>query len=187
MPVARPDSSRNTTDRREIVGSARWSPVAITIPQANTVMMTVRMAVARFDGTPATPIFARIAVAAAATAERDAKNSQLIGEVYRALNMSRLTATLTSIRSKVRSGQCQRVAAPRLDGLGQPRVITGRAVMTRQSLQAAALVAALACLVAAPAAAQRYTAKQTGNVVELQDTTAQMVVPVVTTVGRPYR
>lgn len=43
----------------------------------------------------------------------------------------------------------------------------------------------LAC--AAPAAAQRYTAKQNGDVIELADTTAQMNVSVVSSLGDAWR
>lgn len=53
---------------------------------------------------------------------------------------------------------------------------------------APALVAVLALVVATPAAAQQqYTAVKTGNVIELRDTKADMFVPVVIAVGRPYR
>jgi aldose 1-epimerase len=48
-------------------------------------------------------------------------------------------------------------------------------------------VAALALVLAAPAFGQRYSAVKTGNVVELKDSTAEMVVPVVVSVGRPWR
>jgi hypothetical protein len=58
--------------RLPIRGIARCSPVANTSPQANTRTTTVRTAVASVEGTPRTPTFARIAVAAAATAERTA-------------------------------------------------------------------------------------------------------------------
>ena len=56
--------------------------------------------------------------------------------------------------------------------------------MRSYTLAASAL---LALVVAAPAAAQQYTVKQTGNLVELRDTRADMYVPVVTTVGRPWK
>jgi aldose 1-epimerase len=59
--------------------------------------------------------------------------------------------------------------------------------MTRQALQTLALTTVLACLVATPAAAQRYTAKQDGDVIELQDTQAQMVVPVVWSMSKAWR
>ena len=49
------------------------------------------------------------------------------------------------------------------------------------------LSAALVCLFAAPAAAQRYTAKQDGEVIELVDTTAQMNVSVVPSIGGAWR
>jgi aldose 1-epimerase len=53
--------------------------------------------------------------------------------------------------------------------------------------QGFALAVGFTLLVAAPAAAQQYTAVQTGNVVELKDTKSEMVVPVVVSVGRPWR
>ena len=46
---------------------------------------------------------------------------------------------------------------------------------------------ALVCIVAAPAAAQRYTAKQDGDVVALADTTAKMNVEVVTSLGKAWK
>ncbi len=49
------------------------------------------------------------------------------------------------------------------------------------------LAATFALALASPAAAQRYTAKQNGDVVELTDTTAQMVVPVVWSLSDAWR
>src|SRR5262245_66394410 len=48
----------------------------MTMPHANTSTMPVRTAVARFDGTRSTPIFASTAVTAAATADPSAKTHQ---------------------------------------------------------------------------------------------------------------
>jgi aldose 1-epimerase len=59
--------------------------------------------------------------------------------------------------------------------------------MTRQGFQALALATALACIVAAPAAAQRYTAKQDGDVVALADTTGKMNVEVATSLGKAWK
>jgi aldose 1-epimerase len=56
-----------------------------------------------------------------------------------------------------------------------------------QRISAAALAFAMTSFVAGAASAQQYTVKQTGNLVELRDTRADMYVPVVTTVGRPWR
>src|SRR5690349_21432452 len=50
--------------------------------------------------------------------------------------------------------------------------------MSRKGFQLL-LAAALLCVFATPAAAQRYTAKQTGDTIELVDTTAQMNVVMV--------
>ena len=49
------------------------------------------------------------------------------------------------------------------------------------------LAATLALACAAPAAAQRYTAKQNGDVIELADTTAQMNVSVVSSMSDAWR
>ena len=59
--------------------------------------------------------------------------------------------------------------------------------MTLQRLQRALLAAALVCVFAVPAAAQRYTAKQNGEVIELADTTAQMNVSVVWSMSNAWR
>src|SRR6186997_1371535 len=76
MAVATPDSARKTSDRRDKAGRARCSPSPNTIAHANTRTTTVRIAVASVEGTPSTPSFARIAVAAAATADMSAYASQ---------------------------------------------------------------------------------------------------------------
>jgi aldose 1-epimerase len=59
--------------------------------------------------------------------------------------------------------------------------------MTRHGFLALALATALGCFGAAPAAAQRYTAKQEGDVVALADTTAKMNIEVVTSLGKPWK
>ncbi|MEO8076811.1 MAG: aldose 1-epimerase [Acidobacteriota bacterium] len=59
--------------------------------------------------------------------------------------------------------------------------------MTGQRLQRALLAAALVCVFAVPAAAQRYTAKQNGDVIDLADTTAQMNVSVVSSMSNAWR
>jgi hypothetical protein len=53
-------------------------PSAIAIAQVKTSTTVVRMAVARLESMPATPILARIAVAAAKSAERSAQRSQVM-------------------------------------------------------------------------------------------------------------
>jgi hypothetical protein len=58
--------------RPDVPPIARCSLKANTIAHAKTVTTTVRIAVASVDGTPSTPSFARMAVAAAATAEINA-------------------------------------------------------------------------------------------------------------------
>ena len=55
------------------------------------------------------------------------------------------------------------------------------------SFSAALLLWAIPAFVVAPASAQRYTAKQDGDVVTLTDTVAKMSVPVVTSMGKPWR
>jgi aldose 1-epimerase len=59
--------------------------------------------------------------------------------------------------------------------------------MQRHGFQALARTAALVCIVAAPAAAQRYTAKQDGDVVALADATAKMNVAVVSSMGKAWQ
>src|SRR5665213_1762779 len=59
--------------------------------------------------------------------------------------------------------------------------------MKRRGFQALALPMALLCIVAAPAAAQRYTAKQDGDVITLADTTARMNVAVVSSMGKAWQ
>jgi aldose 1-epimerase len=59
----------------------------------------------------------------------------------------------------------------------------GFALKSVPALAAAALV----CIVAAPATAQRYTAKQDGDVVTLADTTTKMNVEVVTSMGNAWK
>src|SRR4051812_31901757 len=78
MPVARPDRNRNTHDRLEADAIARCSPVRRTIAHAKTATTTVRNAVASVDGSPSTPILARMAVSAAAAAEINAYVSHAI-------------------------------------------------------------------------------------------------------------
>jgi aldose 1-epimerase len=59
--------------------------------------------------------------------------------------------------------------------------------MTRHGLLTLALVCIVVCISAAPAAAQRYTAKQDGDVIALADNTAKMNVEVVTSLGKPWK
>ena len=59
--------------------------------------------------------------------------------------------------------------------------------MTRHGSLALPLAAALACIAASPAAAQRYTAKQQGDLVILADSTAKMNVEVVPSLGKPWK
>ncbi len=59
--------------------------------------------------------------------------------------------------------------------------------MTRHVLRVGALASAVLCLLAAPAAAQRYTAVRNGDVIELVDATAQMNVEVVWSMGNAWR
>ena len=59
--------------------------------------------------------------------------------------------------------------------------------MTRHGFQALAPVMALLFIVVAPAAAQRYTAKQDGDVVTLADTTAKMTAAVVSSLGKAWQ
>jgi len=64
-PVASPDKTRKSNARRFVPIKTRCSPAAIATAQANGRITAVRIAVASEDGTPSTPIFARMAVSAA--------------------------------------------------------------------------------------------------------------------------
>jgi hypothetical protein len=68
-PVPMPDNVKNNNGRPRTLASCCCSPNPIARPQANTTTTVVRTAVARFEGIPSTPIFARIAVNAAKNAE----------------------------------------------------------------------------------------------------------------------
>ena len=59
--------------------------------------------------------------------------------------------------------------------------------MIRQILQRSVLSLAILCLFAASAAAQRYTAKQAGELIELADATAQMNVVIVPAMGNAWK
>jgi len=60
--------------------------------------------------------------------------------------------------------------------------------MTDNAFQSIALRTALVCIIlAAPAAAQRYTANQNGDVITLADTIAKMNVAVVPSLGKPWQ
>jgi len=59
--------------------------------------------------------------------------------------------------------------------------------MTRHRVPALVLMTVLGYIVAAPAMAQRYTAKRDGDVVALADTTARMNVDVVTSMGKAWK
>src|SRR5579859_7088589 len=59
--------------------------------------------------------------------------------------------------------------------------------MISHRFQPSALATALLCILAAPAAAQRYTAKQDGDVIALADTTARMNVAVVSSMGKAWQ
>jgi aldose 1-epimerase len=66
-------------------------------------------------------------------------------------------------------------------------LLAERESMTLRRLESILLTAALVCLCAVPAAAQRYTARQDGDVVELADTTAQLHVSVVWSMSNAWR
>src|SRR5258705_11038744 len=67
-----PERTRKRTERGLRSRNSSCSRVAKTRPHEKARTTAVRMAVARFDGTPLIPIFARIAVPEAANAERNA-------------------------------------------------------------------------------------------------------------------
>ena len=81
--MARPESSRNTQVRREISLKEPGFSVTAAMPQLTTSTTVVRMAVARLESTPATPILASTAVMPANKAEIKAHPIQFILEHFR--------------------------------------------------------------------------------------------------------
>ncbi len=77
-PVATPDNTRNSQARRDNSNTADDPCVARTTPHTNTHTTDVRIAVARFEFTLATPTLTRMAVAPAKTAESKDQKSQFI-------------------------------------------------------------------------------------------------------------
>src|SRR3954462_15034261 len=73
-----PDRAKNITVRRSSIRSSPCLPKASAIAHANIRTTVVRMAVARFESTCATPTLARSAVAAAKSAERSAHPLQVM-------------------------------------------------------------------------------------------------------------
>jgi aldose 1-epimerase len=59
--------------------------------------------------------------------------------------------------------------------------------MIQHEVRTLVLAAALICFISAPAVAQRYTAKQDGNVIELWDTQVRMNVSVVSNMSKAWR
>ena len=76
-PVARPDRIRNSQLLGLIRASAVCSPVRNTMPQAMASTTAVRMPVARLEGTPWIPAFARIEVRAANRADSRANTNHV--------------------------------------------------------------------------------------------------------------
>ena len=76
--MAKPESVR----KRVVLPEGRTNVLGClatkAMSQVNTTTTEVRMAVAKFESTPATPIFAKIAVAAAKTADKSAHPIQFI-------------------------------------------------------------------------------------------------------------
>jgi aldose 1-epimerase len=66
-------------------------------------------------------------------------------------------------------------------------MLSSKGPMTRHEFPALVLATALICIAGAPAAAQRYTAKQDGEVIALADTTTKMNVEVVTSLGKAWK
>jgi len=76
-PVARPDNTRKSHVRDEIFPKDNCDLLNEAIAQVKRRTTVVRIAVAKFESTPVTPIFARIAVALAKSAESNDQVSQL--------------------------------------------------------------------------------------------------------------
>jgi methyltransferase (TIGR00027 family) len=122
--VARPESVRK---RRVRLSSRRISPClprARAIPQAKTTTTLVRIAVARFESTCATPILASRAVAAAKMAERMAHPIQVMTPWY-AEGAQAAQATLDFVETGRASKTAFRVAMRRAahQVLDQPPVL----------------------------------------------------------------
>jgi hypothetical protein len=75
--VAKPDNIRKSHVRNEMVPNDQYDRVNEAIIQVKTRITVVRIAVAKFESTPVTPIFARTAVAPAKMAESNDQTSQL--------------------------------------------------------------------------------------------------------------
>ena len=75
--MARPDNARKSHVRREMVPNDQSDRVHEAIIQVKRRITVVRIAVAKFESMPVTPIFARTAVAPAKTAESNDQVSQL--------------------------------------------------------------------------------------------------------------
>lgn len=80
--MAIPERIRKIIENLLIEKTLWWVFWKKTIPQAKMRITTVLMAVARLESTFFIPIFARMAVRAAKTAERKAKINQFIGVFY---------------------------------------------------------------------------------------------------------
>ena len=77
-PVANPESVRNSQVRGDGMWKLPSDRVAKAIAQASNTTTLVRTAVAKFESTPATPSFAKIAVAAANSADNSAQKSHVM-------------------------------------------------------------------------------------------------------------
>ncbi|MEY2496565.1 MAG: hypothetical protein QOD12_121 [Verrucomicrobiota bacterium] len=95
--MARPDKARKSQVRREMVTNDQSARVNEAISQVKTRITVVRIAVAKFESTPVTPIFAKMAVAPAKTAESNDHVSQLFIS-HREVQM------VTNFRSRSRPG-----------------------------------------------------------------------------------
>ena len=76
-PVARPDNTRKSHVRDEMFPKHHCDLLNEAIVQVKRRITVVRIAVAKFESTLVTPIFARIAVAPAKSAESSDQVSQL--------------------------------------------------------------------------------------------------------------
>jgi len=76
-PVAKPDNMKNSHVRNETLPNDQCTRVKEAIIQVKRRTTVVRIAVAKFESTPVTPIFARTAVAPAKRAESKDQVSQL--------------------------------------------------------------------------------------------------------------
>ena len=80
--MARPERIKKSQLFRLMSVTPPWVLVRNTMPQAITSTTAVRMAVARLEGTPSMPTFAKMEVRAAKTADKSAKTNHITASSF---------------------------------------------------------------------------------------------------------